>query len=171
MATDAAGAAMSVGMTVNGTPHTAQVHHVDDMLVDFLRDQLGLVDVKIGCREGACGACTVLMDGVAITSCLVYLARAGGSQIATASHLLEQPLGERIGAAFVGHRSMQCGYCTPGMVVCAYGYLAAAQSTDSPDRAALADAFRGHLCRCTGYTRILDAVSNVAQNSDRDATD
>ncbi|MDT5286619.1 MAG: aerobic carbon-monoxide dehydrogenase small subunit [Mycobacterium sp.] len=164
-------ATRSVQLTVNGQPHTVEVHYVDDMLVDFLRDQLGLVDVKIGCREGACGACTVLIDGAAVTSCLVYVARAGGTEIATASHLLEEPLGERIGAAFVRNRAMQCGYCTPGMVVCAYGYLDATSSADTPDRAALADAFRGHLCRCTGYTRILDAVSEVAQNSAGDGTD
>jgi aerobic-type carbon monoxide dehydrogenase small subunit (CoxS/CutS family) len=171
MTADAVPATRSVQLTVNGQPHTVEVHYVDDMLVDFLRDELGLVDVKIGCREGACGACTVLIDGVAVTSCLVYLARASGTEIATASHLLEEPLGERIGAAFVGNGAMQCGYCTPGMVVCAYGYLGTTTSADAPDRAALADAFRGHLCRCTGYTRILDAVSEVAQNSAGDGTD
>jgi aerobic-type carbon monoxide dehydrogenase small subunit (CoxS/CutS family) len=171
MSADAVPATQSVQLTVNGQPHTVEVRYVDDMLVDFLRDELGLVDVKIGCREGACGACAVLVDGVAVTSCLVYLARADGTEIATASHLLEQPLGERIGAAFVENRAMQCGYCTPGMVVCAYGYLAVLPSADTSDRAALADAFLGHLCRCTGYTRILDAVSEVAQNSHGDATD
>jgi carbon-monoxide dehydrogenase small subunit len=156
-------APMPIHLTVNGEPRTALVHDVDDMLIDYLRDELDLVDVKIGCREGACGACAVLVNGEATTSCLVYLARSADLDVRTAAHLVEEPLGERIGAAFVRHRSMQCGYCTPGLVVCAYGYLSDRAPEAEPDRAELADACRGHLCRCTGYTRILDAMTELAQ--------
>jgi carbon-monoxide dehydrogenase small subunit len=144
-----------VGLRVNGVACEARLRAVDDVLVDFLRDEIGLVDVKIGCREGACGACTVLVDGRAQPSCLTYLGRLDGAEIRTPADLAADDRGRHITECLVRHRAMQCGFCTPGVLSAVYA-LNEADVTD-----ALPEKMRGHLCRCTGYERILTAATDA----------
>jgi aerobic-type carbon monoxide dehydrogenase small subunit (CoxS/CutS family) len=145
-----------VSLRVNGVDYEAPVRAVDDVLADFLRDEIGAVDVKIGCREGACGACTVLVDGRAQPSCLSYLGRLDGAQIRTPADLAADDRGRHITECLVRHRAMQCGFCTPGVLSAVY----ALGASDAP-REGMEDRMRGHLCRCTGYERILAAASEA----------
>ena len=141
-----------VSLRVNGVAYEAPLRAADDVLADFLRDEVGAVDVKIGCREGACGACTVLVDGRAQPSCLCYLGRLDGAEIRTPADLAADDRGRHIAECLVRHRAMQCGFCTPGVLCAVYALT---------DAAGLADQMRGHLCRCTGYERILSAAGEA----------
>jgi aerobic-type carbon monoxide dehydrogenase small subunit (CoxS/CutS family) len=145
-----------VQVRVNGELRAAPLLASTQVLADFLRDDCGATDVKVGCREGACGACTVLLDGNAVVSCLVPLPRAAGCDVRTADHLAETGIGQRVVDALVTHRALQCGFCTPGVLTAIYGMLATG-------RVAAIDAgnLRGHLCRCTGYERILAAAASL----------
>jgi len=135
----------------------------DATLGQVLRDQLGQRDVKLPCAEGACGACTVLLDGSAVPSCLVYVGRASGRRVTTVTGLADDPLGRAVIVALVEHGGLQCGYCSPGFVCAATAALRGLAGRRAVDaRHVLADALAGHLCRCTGYRRILDAVVAVA---------
>jgi aerobic-type carbon monoxide dehydrogenase small subunit (CoxS/CutS family) len=154
----------SVSLRVNGVLYEAPVRAVDDVLADFLRDEIGALDVKIGCREGACGACTVLVDGRAQPSCLSYLGRLEGADIRTPSDLAGDDRGRRITECLVRHRAMQCGFCTPGVLCAVYALTEAGD-----DGAGLPDKLRGHLCRCTGYERILVAAEEALSGSRDDA--
>jgi aerobic-type carbon monoxide dehydrogenase small subunit (CoxS/CutS family) len=145
-----------VSLRVNGVDYQAPLRAVDDVLADFLRDEVGAVDVKIGCREGACGACTVLVDGRAQPSCLSYLGRLEGASIRTPGDLAADDRGRHITECLVRHRAMQCGFCTPGVLSAVYALSAADGCRDG-----LADKLRGHLCRCTGYERILTAAEDA----------
>lgn len=149
-----------IRLRVNGIDRVVQLRAVDDVLADYLRDELGQVDVKIGCREGACGACSVLVNGHAQVSCLSYLGRLDGAEIRTPADLAEDPTGRRITEALVSHRALQCGFCTPGVLCALYALTA---SEDVP--AELSHSLRGHLCRCTGYERILEAARAVLPTS------
>ncbi|MCU1656716.1 MAG: (2Fe-2S)-binding domain protein [Pseudonocardiales bacterium] len=151
--------ARRVTLTVNDVECSVPFRAADQVLADSLRDELGHTDVKIGCREGAWGACVVVVDGRAQPSCLTYLGRAEGADVRTPSHLADTPLGRRIVECLVGCRAMQCGYCTPGIVSALYA-LAGSGSIPIAD-GELGDALRGHLCRCTGYARILDAARQL----------
>ncbi|MDA8195304.1 MAG: 2Fe-2S iron-sulfur cluster-binding protein [Thermaerobacter sp.] len=126
-------------------------------LAAYLRDNLGHFEVKAGCGEGVCGACTVLLDGEPLASCLLLARQAEGctvETVAAAADGLRQALAE----AFVRWEAAQCGYCTPGMLLTAYAYVKGGGSFDSPSiRRALA----GNLCRCTGYQHIIDAIAEV----------
>jgi carbon-monoxide dehydrogenase small subunit len=129
-------------------------------LLQWLREVAGIYDVKYGCGEGVCGACTVLADGEAVSSCLVPAARLDGSTICTASGLME---GGRLGdlqQAFLDHGAAQCGFCTPGMLMAATELLA---SGDPLDEQRVREALHGNLCRCTGYGPIVAAVLAVAE--------
>ena len=151
-----------IRLRVNGVDRVVQLRAVDDVLVDYLRDELGQVDVKIGCREGACGACSVLVNGHAQVSCLTYLGRLDSAEIRTPADLAEDPTGRQITEALVNHRAMQCGFCTPG-VLCALYALSTAEGDAAGDE--LPHSLRGHLCRCTGYERILEAARSVLPSS------
>jgi aerobic-type carbon monoxide dehydrogenase small subunit (CoxS/CutS family) len=146
----------SVELRVNGVAYQAPLRAVDDVLADFLRDEVGAVDVKIGCREGACGACTVLVDGRAQPSCLTYLGRLEGAEIRTPADLAADDRGRHITECLVRHRAMQCGFCTPGVLSAVYALSAGNASSEG-----MAEKLRGHLCRCTGYERILDAAGEA----------
>jgi aerobic-type carbon monoxide dehydrogenase small subunit (CoxS/CutS family) len=146
----------SVGLRINGIAYEAELKAVDDVLVDFLRDEVGLVDVKIGCREGACGACTVLVDGRAQPSCLTYLGRIDGAVIRTPADLAADDRGRHITGCLVRHRAMQCGFCTPGVLSAIYAFD---EADGAPE--GMEDKLRGHLCRCTGYERILTAATEA----------
>jgi aerobic-type carbon monoxide dehydrogenase small subunit (CoxS/CutS family) len=125
-------------------------------LIDVLRDGLGLTAVKEGCGEGECGACTVLIDGVPRLSCLTAAGQLDdGVTLTTAEGLGKEPLGRALQEAFITEGAVQCGYCTPGVLCGSYALL---REEKDPDEARVREALAGHLCRCTGYTKILRAV-------------
>lgn len=147
---------------VNGSDWLADVPPTT-LLCDYLREHLGLTGTKVGCRGGECGACTVLLDGRPVTSCLVLVARAWGREVTTVEGLGDDRRLDPVQAAFLEQNAAQCGFCTPGILMSARALLdeAAAQG-----RALAADEVRerlsGHLCRCTGYQKIVEAVLQAA---------
>ncbi|MGD8624537.1 MAG: (2Fe-2S)-binding protein [Anaerolineae bacterium] len=145
-------------MQVNGEQVTVEVE-ADEVLVDTLRDRLGLIGTKIGCNEGECGACTILMDGEAVLSCLIPALRAEGSEILTIEGLGDGEHLHPLQEAFVEHGAVQCGYCIPGFILSAKALL---DRTPHPDRDQIKEAIAGNLCRCTGYVKIIEAIEAVA---------
>ena len=150
---------MSGAVVVNGTPHAVPTDPRVSLL-DFVRDEVGLTGTHAGCEQGACGACTVLLDDRAVRSCLVLAVSAAGRQVRTIEGVTP-PVGlHPVQAALVAHHGLQCGYCTPGVVLTAIDLLDATSGplTEAEVRAAMS----GNLCRCTGYTGIVDAVVELA---------
>lgn len=145
-------------MTVNGQPVSVEVE-ADELLVDVLRDRLGLTGTKIGCNEGECGACTVIMDGLPVLSCLIPAVRAQGQEIITIEGLSEGDRLHPLQQAFVDYGAVQCGYCIPGFILSAKALL---DRNPHPTRDEIKEAVAGNLCRCTGYVKILDAIESVA---------
>jgi len=145
---------ISVGCTVNGRAVTLSAYPMARLL-DVLREELRLTGTKEGCGEGECGACSVLLDGELVNSCLVPAAQVAGAEIKTIEGVAD---GERLHAvqqAFVEWGGAQCGICTPGMVLAAVRLL---EQNPRPDEAAIREALAGNLCRCTGYTKIFESV-------------
>ena len=158
----------TVYLTVNGTQREAEID-TRMLLVDFLRDHLNLTGTHVGCLTGNCGACTVIMDGLTVKSCTILAADAEGSEVMTIEGLTPQagklhPLQQ----AFVEHHALQCGYCTPGMLLSAHQLL---QEHPDPDEATIRHGIAGNLCRCTGYQNIIRAIQAVAaqRNEERKA--
>ncbi len=148
---------ISVAVTVNGMPYREEV--ADRLLLsDFLRHTLGLTGTHVGCEHGVCGACTVLLDGVAIRSCLVLAAQVDGRELRTVEGLADGGGLNPLQQSFKSCHALQCGFCTPGILMAATDLLS---RNDSPDRAEIEDMLSGHLCRCTGYTPIVDAIEKV----------
>ena len=149
-----------ITFTVNGDPYTLAVksHHT---LLKVLREQLGLTGTKIGCENGECGACTVLLDGAPVNSCLVFAAEADGHEIETVEGMSIGGDLHPLQKAFVEHNAVQCGFCTPGMLLSAKSLLA---RNPKPTELEIREALAGNLCRCTGYVRIIDAIKDVAEN-------
>jgi aerobic carbon-monoxide dehydrogenase small subunit len=145
--------------TVNAAPVELDVPGMRRLL-DVLREDLALTGTKEGCGEGECGACTVLVDGIPVDSCLVPVCQVEGATIATVEGLApsEHAL-DPLQAAFLQAGGAQCGICTPGMLMAARAYLDAG---GGPDEDAIRDAIAGNLCRCTGYTKIVDAIALAA---------
>jgi aerobic-type carbon monoxide dehydrogenase small subunit (CoxS/CutS family) len=147
-----------ISLTVNGRPVTASVEP-RRLLVDFLREDLGLLGAHIGCEQGVCGTCTVLLDGASIRSCITFAVQADGAEVSTveglASHGELHPLQDE----FSEKQGLQCGYCTPGMLMRACEILA--QNPD-PTSAQVREAIASNLCRCTGYQFIAEAVLAAA---------
>lgn len=137
-------------------------------LLEVLRDQLGIFDVKDGCNEGVCGACTVLVDGRPVSSCLVLGVATRGRPITTVRGL--QPDGELhpLQEAFLRHGAVQCGFCTPGMLLAAVAFL---ERQPGATRDEIRHAIEGNLCRCTGYVKIIDAIEDYARSAARTAAD
>jgi carbon-monoxide dehydrogenase small subunit len=150
----------SITLHVNGEPRavTVPVHHT---LLEVLRDDLGQTETKYGCGTGECGACTVLIDGKTVLSCLTLAATVDGAQITTAAGL-EQGTGELhpIQQAFVDEAAVQCGYCTPGLVIKTAGLLA---KNPSPSEEEIRKGLEGNICRCTGYVKVVKAVQRAAE--------
>jgi aerobic-type carbon monoxide dehydrogenase small subunit (CoxS/CutS family) len=145
-------------LTVNEQQVTLEVE-ADELLVDVLRDRLGLTGTKVGCNEGECGACTVIMDGEAVLSCLIPALRAQGRQVLTIEGLSDGDALHPIQQAFVEHGAVQCGYCIPGFVLSAKALL---DRNSHPNRDEIKEAIAGNLCRCTGYVKIIEAIEAVA---------
>ena len=145
-------------MKLNGEEVTVQVKP-SALLVEVLRDQLELTGTKVACGEGECGACTVLLDGVPVNSCLVPALKAQGREVMTVEGLA--PLGELqpLQKAFVEHGAVQCGYCTPGMLMSAKALL---DQNPSPTEDEVRIAISGNLCRCTGYAKIVEAILDAS---------
>ena len=145
-------------MTVNGRQVTLQIES-DELLVDVLRDRLDLIGTKIGCNEGECGACTVIMDGQSVLSCLIPALRAQGREVITIEGLSDGDILHPLQRAFVEHGAVQCGYCTPGFIMSAKALL---DESPHPSREEIKEAIAGNLCRCTGYVKIIEAIESVA---------
>ena len=143
----------TIQFMLNGERRTLDVEPWE-ILLDVLRERLGVKSPKVGCERGECGTCTVLMDGLPVRSCLILAVEADGRDLVTVEGLNRNGLSD-LQRSFVEHNSFQCGYCAPGIVLAATELL---RREPSPDRAAVQEALDGHLCRCTGYTPILDAV-------------
>lgn len=148
-----------LSLTVNGDT-TRLVLSSSRTLLEVLREDLALTGTKHGCELGECGACTVLIDGVAVLSCLTLAVRAEGSEVTTVEGLASGTVLHPLQAAFAELGAAQCGYCTPGMLMAAKSLL---DSEPDPSRDQVEQALAGNLCRCTGYIKILDAVSLAAE--------
>ena len=143
-----------ISLIVNGDRHELDVEG-RQTLADALRDQLELRGTHIGCGTGDCGACTVLLDDEPVTSCLVLAADADGSRVITVEGLVVNGEPQAVQKALVAHGGIQCGYCTPGVVISAYALL---RDNPHPEEQDVRFAIAGNLCRCTGYQKIVDAV-------------
>lgn len=143
-----------IRLKVNGIDYILNIDE-DIRLIDLLRDNLGLTGTKEGCGEGECGACTVIMDGVSVNSCLVMAFQADGSNILTIEGLEEEGKLHPIQKAFIEEGAIQCGYCTPGMIMSVKALL---DKQPYPSREEIRKGISGNLCRCTGYNKIVDAT-------------
>ena len=152
---------VTLALTVNGRPRRARVAPLKRLL-DVLREDLGLPGTKEGCGEGECGACSVLMNGRSVCSCLVPAAQANGASIVTVEGLARDGKLSRLQQAFVELGAAQCGICTPGMLITSLELLARANGRVPADHE-VREALAGNLCRCTGYQRIVDAVRAAAR--------
>jgi aerobic-type carbon monoxide dehydrogenase small subunit (CoxS/CutS family) len=153
----------AVRFTLNGREVTAPTGAARTLLW-VLRTEFALTGAKYGCGEGFCGACTVLIDGVATPSCLISLAEVANKSVLTIEGLAHDGQLHPLQQAFIDHGAFQCGYCTSGMLL---GAMALLQRTSKPSREAIASELEGHLCRCGAHQRILDAVESVAAPSSR----
>ncbi len=151
---------MKITFTLNDETLTMDVKE-DIRLLDFLRDELGLTGTKEGCGEGECGACTVIVDGKAVNSCLVLLPEIDGSEITTIEGLSKNGELDPIQKAFIDEGAVQCGFCTPGMIMSTKGLL---DRKVNPSDEEIMEAIEGNLCRCTGYYKILQAIRTAADN-------
>jgi carbon-monoxide dehydrogenase small subunit len=145
---------VDIEFRLNGVVRRATVPP-DMSALAMLRDVLGLSGTKYGCGEGECGACTILVDGASLNSCLLFAVDCDGREVTTIEGLANDARAERLQRAFAEHGAVQCGFCTPGMVIQASRILAA---HPHPDRATIQRGLEGNLCRCTGYKKIIDAV-------------
>ncbi len=147
-------------MKVNGTEYhvTTQTSRT---LAEVLREDLGLLGTKIGCNKGECGACTVIMNGRPVTSCLVLAVQAEGASITTIEGLMEDGRPSPLEQAFIEEGAVQCGFCTPGMVMSAEALLAV---NPRPSVTQIESALEGNLCRCTGYKKIVAAVQKASES-------
>jgi aerobic-type carbon monoxide dehydrogenase small subunit (CoxS/CutS family) len=146
-----------IALTVNGRAVREEVEP-RLLLTDFLRHRLGLTGTHVGCEHGVCGACTVLLDGTAVRGCCLLAVQADGSSVTTVEALADGPGLSPLQEAFRRHHALQCGFCTPGILMAATDLL----SRGRPTRDEIVDVLSGHLCRCTGYAPIVDAIEEAA---------
>lgn len=155
---------MIIRCRINGQDTQLDVHG-DERAVDLLRERLGLTGTKEGCGTGECGACAVLINGRARLSCLMMAAQLDGQDITTIEGLGQPDHPHVLQTAFAEHGAVQCGFCTPGMIIAAADLL---DRNPHPDRAAIREGLSGNICRCTGYTRILSAVEMASATNATD---
>ena len=156
---------MTVSLTINKKEYTCEVEP-QMTLLDLLRDQLGLTGTKRGCEIGECGACTVIMDGITVNSCLVPAFQAEGSEITTIEGVAADGKLHPVQQAFLDHDAVHCGFCTPGMVLSAVNLL---ENNPQPSEEDIRRALAGNLCRCTGYQQIFEAVEAAAKRIRKDS--
>ncbi|MGH7092084.1 MAG: (2Fe-2S)-binding protein [Stellaceae bacterium] len=147
-----------VRLSVNGEPHSGSCEP-RKLLVDFLREDLGLTGTHAGCEHGVCGACTIMVNGTAARACLMFAAQAGGADILTVEGLAAGDELHPLQQAFHQHHALQCGFCTPGMLIAALDFL---NTNPAPSEAEIRAAMSAVLCRCTGYNNIVKAVAAAA---------
>jgi aerobic-type carbon monoxide dehydrogenase small subunit (CoxS/CutS family) len=148
-----------ITLTVNGASRTAEIE-TRVHLGDFLRQALGLTGTHLGCEHGVCGACTVIVDGRAVRSCLMLAVQADGAVIETVEGLGSADSLSPLQQAFSQHHALQCGFCTPGMLMSLEAFL---RANPHPDAAAIREAISGNICRCTGYQGIVEAALSAAR--------
>jgi carbon-monoxide dehydrogenase small subunit len=148
-----------IRFTINGEVREMEVK-ANQRLLDLIRNDLDLTGTKEGCAGGECGACTVLVDGKAINSCLMLAVEADGKEILTIEGLAEGVVLDPIQESFVEHGALQCGFCIPGMIMSAKALL---KKNPHPSEKEVREAISGNLCRCTGYEKIIEAILNVTQ--------
>jgi carbon-monoxide dehydrogenase small subunit len=149
---------LEIVLNVNGEPVAARVE-ARKTLVDFLREDLALTGSHVGCEHGACGACTVLLNGEVVRGCLTFAVQCDGADVETIEGLSDSGAVADLQRAFQERNALQCGYCTPGILISARELLA---SGDAPSRETIREHLSGHYCRCTGYQAIVDAIEAVA---------
>ena len=149
---------MRIGLTVNGERREAEVWEGESLLF-ALRERLGLPGSKNACEQGECGSCSVLLDGTLVCACLVLAGQADGHHVVTVEGLAQDGQLHRVQEAFAETGAVQCGFCTPGLIVATADLL---QRTPSPSEDEMREALSGNLCRCTGYAKIFDAVRLAA---------
>ena len=148
----------TISVTINGTAHSAEIES-RLLLVHFIREVVGLTGTHIGCDTTHCGACTVLLDGEPVKSCTVLAVQADGHQVTTVEGLEKDGKLDPIQEGFIQEHGLQCGFCTPGMMMTGYALL---KRTKRPTEAEIRHAISGNLCRCTGYVNIVKAVQYAA---------
>jgi carbon-monoxide dehydrogenase small subunit len=152
-----------LNITINGQPYNLFVstHHT---LLEVIRDDLGLTGTKVGCEMGECGACTVIMDGQTVNSCLVLALEAEGCEVQTIEDLAVDGKLHPIQTSFIEHGAIQCGFCTSGMIMSAKGLL---EKNPNPGKNEIRAEMRGNLCRCTGYVKIVEAIEAVGDGGEK----
>lgn len=150
---------MRVTLELNGRKVECETRH-NQTLLDLLRVDLGVTSVKKGCEQGECGACTVLLDSAPVTSCLVLAPQVEGRAVTTVEGLVDDPVMGALQRAFMEDGAIQCGFCTPGMLLSAYALL---RENPEPTEEEVKKAIEGNLCRCTGYIKIIEAILDAAE--------
>ena len=151
---------MNIAVEINGETYERDVD-ARRLLIHFIRDDAELTGTHVGCDTGNCGACTVLLDGQAVKSCMLLAVQASGASITTVEALAEDGELSALQQAFSEHHALQCGYCTPGMLMSAKHLL---DSNPSPSEQEIRKAIQGNICRCTGYVNIVEAIGKAAGN-------
>lgn len=147
-----------ISLNINGVEYSLNIS-ANLTLLDLLRENIGLSGTKKGCDSGQCGACTVLIDGIAVNSCIILAIQADGKNITTIEGINDGKTLHPIQKSFVEENAIQCGFCTPGMIMSAKDLL---DHNSNPTDFEIKEALSGNLCRCTGYTKIINAVNNVS---------
>lgn len=148
---------LTIHTTINARSYTLDIRP-NQTLLDLLREEVGLTGTKCGCEIGECGACTVLLDGEAVNSCLVLAPQINGHSVMTVEGLMKAGVLNPLQESFLDHDAVHCGFCTPGMLMSAQGLL---DTNPHPDETEIRTAIGGNLCRCTGYVQIVDAIKNA----------
>ncbi|MFY9314979.1 MAG: (2Fe-2S)-binding protein [Burkholderiales bacterium] len=151
--------ALDITLTVNGTPVSRRVE-ARQHLVDFLREELGLTGSHVGCEHGVCGACTVRVDGAIVRGCLMLAVQANGCRVETVEGLSDSKELAKLQKAFHERNALQCGFCTPGMLLAAQDLIS---NSKKPTREEIRNHISGNYCRCTGYQAIVDAIEEVTR--------
>jgi xanthine dehydrogenase YagT iron-sulfur-binding subunit len=151
----------AISLTLNGERRRVPLDDPRVTLLDLLRERLGLTGAKKGCDRGQCGACTVILDGRRVNSCLVLAATLDGSQVTTIEGLAEGETLSAVQAAFIAHDALQCGFCTPGQIMSATAFLQ--EGGDWRDAEAIREGLSGNLCRCGAYAGIVEAVQSAGR--------
>jgi xanthine dehydrogenase YagT iron-sulfur-binding subunit len=161
----------SISLIINGDERVIALDDTRVTLLDLLRERLGLTGAKKGCDRGQCGACTVLVDGRRVNSCLALAATLDGAEIVTIEGLADGDALHPVQAAFIAHDGFQCGYCTPGQIMSAVGLIAEGHAGDDPER--IRELMSGNICRCAAYQGIIEAVLDaqrvMAERNRKDA--